>query len=90
MKKKEITSKKMQAVIKYGSIYVLKYQKEEREKKSRKVLEEIMAENFPEYNEKILHIYEEQQTPNLMKTKKSILRYFNCWNVKRQRKRKKF
>ena len=80
----------MQAVIKYGSIYVLKYQKEEREKKSRKVLEEIMAENFPEYNEKILHIYEEQQTPNLMKTKKSILRYFNCWNVKRQRKRKKF
>lgn len=49
-------------------IYVLKYQKEKREKKrAGKVLEEIMAENFPEYNEKILHIHEEQQTPTWWK-----------------------
>jgi len=26
-----------------------------------------MAENFPEYNEKILHIHEEQQTPTWWK-----------------------
>ena len=41
----------------------------EREEKKRagKVLEEIMAENFPEYNEKILHIHEEQQTPTWWK-----------------------